>query len=56
MAFPKQESFENGLLIEIWFPKYELDEFFDVFDTLFEYFEIKHYLILTDLVDGTTCR
>ena len=41
------------MLIEIWFPKCELDEFFDVFDTLFEYFEIKHYLILTDLVDGT---
>ena len=52
-GFGRQESFENGLLIEIWFPKCELDEFFEVFDTLFEYFEIKHYLILTDLVDGT---
>ncbi|MFW9895933.1 MAG: hypothetical protein ACFFD7_09045 [Candidatus Thorarchaeota archaeon] len=46
--------FENGLLIEIWFPKCELDEFFDVFDLLFQYLEINHYLILTDLVNGKT--
>jgi hypothetical protein len=51
-GFEDVKSFENGLFIEIWFPKCELDEFFEVFDLIFEYFKIKHYLILTDLVDG----
>ncbi len=39
-------------MIEIWFPKCELDEFFNVFDLLFQYLEIKYYVILTDLVNG----
>jgi hypothetical protein len=51
-GFEDVKPFENGLLIEIWFPKCELDEFFEVFDLIFEYFKIKHYLILTDLVEG----
>jgi len=51
-GFQKEKSFENGLLIEIWFPKCELDEFFNVFDLLFQYLEIKYYVILTDLVNG----
>ncbi|MFX1455323.1 MAG: hypothetical protein ACFFDB_08085 [Promethearchaeota archaeon] len=46
------QSFETGLMIELWFPQCELDEFFDVFDLLFEYLEINQYLILTDLVQG----
>ncbi|MFX1280642.1 MAG: hypothetical protein ACFFA3_14800 [Promethearchaeota archaeon] len=53
-GFEKSRAFESGFMIEIWFPKCELDEFFDVFDLLFEYLEIKHYLILTDLVKGET--
>ena len=53
-GFEKERVFENGLLIEIWFPKCELDEFFNVFDLLFQYLEIKHYIILTDLVNGKT--
>ncbi|MHA1914889.1 MAG: hypothetical protein ACW97V_11040 [Promethearchaeota archaeon] len=53
-GFNDLHPFETGFMIEIWFPKCELDEFFDVFDLLFEYLEIKHYLILTDLVDGNT--
>lgn len=48
------EPFENGFLIEIWFPKCEMDEFIDVFDLLSQYLEIKHYLILSDLVNGIT--
>ncbi|MFX1494044.1 MAG: hypothetical protein ACFFBZ_07160 [Promethearchaeota archaeon] len=51
-GFEDIKPFENGFLIEIWFPKCEMDEFFEVFDLIFQYFEIKHYLILTDLVDG----
>jgi len=53
-GFQQERTFENGLLIEIWFPKCELDEFFNVFDLLFHYLEIKHYVILTDLVNGNT--
>ena len=53
-GFQELKSFETGYMIEIWFPKCELDEFFDVFDLLFEFLEIKHYLILTDLVNGET--
>jgi len=53
-GFNEVQSFETGFMIEIWFPKCELDEFLDVFDLLFEYLEIKHYLILTDLVNGKT--
>jgi len=53
-GFQQERTFENGLLIEIWFPKCELDEFFNVFDLLFHYLEIKHYVILTDLVNGKT--
>jgi len=53
-GFQQEKIFENGLLIEIWFPKCELDEFFNVFDLLFHYLGIKHYVILTDLVNGKT--
>ncbi|MFX1345251.1 MAG: hypothetical protein ACFFAI_09085 [Promethearchaeota archaeon] len=53
-GFQQEKVFENGFLIEIWFPKCELDEFFNVFDLLFQYLEIKHYIILTDLVNGKT--
>ena len=51
-GFEGIKPFENGFLIDIWFPKCEMDEFFKVFDLIFQYFKIKHYLILTDLVDG----
>lgn len=47
-----EKTFENGFLIDKWFPKCELDEFFNVFDLFFQYLEIKHYIILTDLVNG----
>jgi hypothetical protein len=53
-GFDEIQSFETGFMIEIWFPKCEMDEFLDVFDLLFEYLEINHYLILTDLINGTT--
>ena len=33
-------------------PQYELDEFLRLFDLLFEYLEIKDYIILTDLTNG----
>jgi len=39
-------------MIKIYFPKCEISEFLRLFDLLFEYLEIKDYLILNDLVDG----
>ena len=53
-GFEDIKSFENGLLIEIWFPQCEMDEFIEIFNLLFEYFKVKHYLILSDLVEGNT--
>ncbi|MFX0000712.1 MAG: hypothetical protein ACFE88_11390 [Candidatus Hermodarchaeota archaeon] len=51
-GFTEEKSFENGLLIKLYLPDCQLDEFFLLFDSIFEYFEIKHYIILNDLVDG----
>jgi hypothetical protein len=53
-GFQQERSFENGLLIEIWFPQCELDEFFNIFDLIFHFLGIEHYVILTDLVNGET--
>jgi len=53
-GFPEVKQFENGLLIEIWFPQCILSDFFDIFDMIFHYLEIKYHLTLTDLVNGTT--
>ena len=44
--------FENGIMIKLYFPDCQIDEFEKLFDLLFEYMEIDHYLILNDLVDG----
>ena len=52
-GFPEEVKFENGLMIKLYLPKCELHEFVKLFDLLFEYLEIKDYLILNDLVDGS---
>lgn len=52
-GFSKARPFETGFLIEIWFPQCELDEFFEIFDLIFEYLGLDHFLILTDLIEGT---
>ena len=51
-GFDKKKSFESGLLIELWFPECNLDEFLKVFYLMFQYFKIKHPLILANLVKG----
>ncbi|MFX1377796.1 MAG: hypothetical protein ACFFA4_01775 [Promethearchaeota archaeon] len=51
-GFNKEIKFENGLMIKLYFPQCELDEFLKLFNLLFEYLEIKYYIILTDLVNG----
>jgi len=51
-GFPQVIKFEEGLMIKLYFPKCELSEFISLFDLLFQYLEIKHHLILDDLIDG----
>ena len=51
-GFEEVMKFENGIMIKLFFPDCQVDEFEKLFDLLFEYMEIDHYLILNDLVDG----
>jgi len=51
-GFDEVIKFENGIMIKLYFPDCQIDEFEKLFDLLFEYMEIDHYLILNDLVDG----
>jgi hypothetical protein len=48
----EEVKFENGLMIKLYLPECQLDEFERLYDQLFEYLGIKHYIILNDLVDG----
>ncbi len=51
-GFEDKIKFENGIMIKLYFPDCQIDEFEKLFDLLFDYMEIDHYLILNDLVDG----
>jgi len=51
-GFDEVIKFENGIMIKLYFPDCQIDEFEKLFDLLFEYMEIDHYLILNDLIDG----
>ncbi|MBY9016636.1 MAG: hypothetical protein KGD68_13160 [Candidatus Lokiarchaeota archaeon] len=51
-GFENIMKFENGIMIKLYFPDCQIDEFEKLFDLLFEYMEIDHFLILNDLVDG----
>jgi len=45
-------KFENGFMIILHLPDCQLDAFEKLFDLIFEYMEIDHYVILNDLVEG----
>lgn len=45
-------KFENGIMIKLYFPACQIDEFEKLFDLIFEYMEIEYYLILHDLIEG----
>ena len=51
-GFQEEIRFENGLMIKLYLPDCQLDEFEKLFDLIFEFLEIEHYIILNDLVDG----
>jgi hypothetical protein len=53
-GFSKEVKFQDGLMIKLYLPKCKLHEFEQSFDLIFEYLEIKDYLILNDLVNGKT--
>jgi len=44
--------FENGLMIKLYFPDCKMFKFQNLFESVFHYLGIEHYLILNDLVDG----
>jgi len=52
-GFKQEIQFPTGLMIKINFPKCEISEFERLFDLIFEYLEVKNYIILNDLVDGS---
>ncbi len=45
-------QFENGLMIKLYFPDCKMFKFQNLFESVFHYLGIKHYVILNDLVDG----
>lgn len=51
-GFNKEIKFEKGLMIKLYLPQCEIDEFLKLFDLLFEYLEINNYIVLTDLANG----
>jgi hypothetical protein len=51
-GMPGEIKFENGLMIKLYLPDCQLDEFEKIFDSIFDYLGIKHYVILHNLVDG----
>lgn len=53
-GFDEPIEFTHGLMMKLYFPKCELSEFKQLFDMVFEYLQVKHYLILKDFVNGET--
>ncbi|MFX1373742.1 MAG: hypothetical protein ACFFCE_17985 [Promethearchaeota archaeon] len=51
-GFTEQIRFENGLIVKLYLPQCEVDEFLRLFDRLFEYLEINNYIVLIDLING----
>ena len=48
----KELHFENGIMIKLYFPDCKMFQFQNLFELIFQYLKIEHYLILNDLVDG----
>ncbi|NVM38393.1 MAG: hypothetical protein HWN81_22550 [Candidatus Lokiarchaeota archaeon] len=51
-GFPEEIKFENGLMIKLYLPDCQRDEFEILFNLIFEYLKIGHYVIISDLADG----
>ena len=51
-GYDKPTEFSHGLMMKLYFPKCELSEFKQLFDMVFEYLQVEHYLILKDFING----
>jgi len=51
-GFSKEIKFENGLMINLFLPDCQIDDFEKLFTQIFSYFEIDHYLIFHNLSKG----
>ena len=51
-GFDEVVKFENGIVIKLYLPDCRIDEFEELFDLVFQYLQIDHYLVINDLVDG----
>ena len=51
-GFDEPIEFSHGLMMKLYFPKCELSEFKQLFDMVFEYLQVEHYLILKDFING----
>jgi len=47
-----ERKFENGLFIKLYIPNTDLQEFQQIFNSLFQFLKIEKILILSDMVDG----
>jgi len=52
-GYTERKRSETGAIIEIRLPDCDLGEFISLFNDLFRYLEIDHYLILSDMVQGS---
>lgn len=52
-GFLKEKTFEQGLMIKIYFPfKHDIFRFIEVFNLIFEYLSIDYFLIIDSIFDG----
>ena len=52
-SFLEKKNFSQGLLVKISIPNVEISPYFQRILKLFEYLELKYYLITTELYDGS---
>lgn len=45
-------SYSHGLMIRLWFPPMFVEDFFEEFEKIFQFFEIAHPMVFYDLFDG----
>jgi len=51
-GYEEEINFEDGLFIKLYLPSIEFSRFQQILQDLFQFLEIKHYLILSDMVRG----
>jgi len=49
----KEKKFDNGLFIKLYLPDIDISGYQKAFDSIFELLDIKKYLVLTDMINGS---